>query len=231
MASKYRTIGMVGGTSPFSTAEYYLDIVRMHQEAYGDSSFPRMVIASVSFQDYVDMQHSGDWDGIAAGLQSEFDSLAAAGADILALTANTLHRVLPKLSSHLEVVTVHEAVAVDARARGFKTIGLTGTKFTMNDPLYSGALAGYGLDVIVPDATQQDRIHQIIFENLVRGLVTEQDSRDFEAICVNLFARGADAVLLGCTELKMLSLTPATKDKTIDSAHSHAKLLLERATK
>lgn len=229
MAS-YKTIGLVGGTSPFSTAQYYLDIVKMHQEAYGDSSFPRMVITSVSFQRYADMQHAGDWDGIASGLQSEFDSLAAAGADMVALTANTMHRVLPKLTTPLELVTVHEAVALEAQERGFSRIGLTGTCFTMTDPLYRTALEDYDLEVIVPDQQQQDRIHRIIFDNLVRGIATDGDGRDFELICLDLFEQGADVVLLGCTELKLLPLSPQTKERTIDSAHSHAKLIWERAT-
>jgi aspartate racemase len=224
-----RTIGLVGGTSPFSTAEYYLDIVRMHQEAFGDSSFPRIVIASVSFQQYVDMQHAGDWDGVAAGLQGEFDALEAAGADMVALTANTMHRVLPQLHSHLEIVTVHEAVALEAQARGATRIGLTGTRFTMNDPLYREALESYGLEVIVPDAQQQDRLHEIIFDHLVRGEVTDEDGRGFESICVDLLGQGADLVLLGCTELKLLAVSPATKARTIDSAHVHARLLWQRA--
>ncbi|MFI5386212.1 MAG: aspartate/glutamate racemase family protein [Fimbriimonadales bacterium] len=225
-----KTIGLVGGTSPYSTSEYYLDIVRMHQAAFGDSSFPRMVIASVSFQQIVDRQHTGDWDGIAALLQREFDALDAAGADIVALTANTLHRVLPQLKSSREIVTVHEAVALDAQARGFVQIGLTGTRFTMNDPLYREALEGFGLTVTLPNESQQETIHRIIFENLVRGIATEDDGRDFEAICLDLLAQGTDAVLLGCTELKLLPLTAWTTERTIDSAHSHAKLLWERAT-
>jgi len=189
-----------------------------------------MVIASVSFQRYMEMQHSGDWDGIAVGLQGEFDSLDAAGADIVALTANTLHRVLPQLTSPHEIVTVHEAVSLEAQKRGFKRIGLTGTRFTMDDPLYRSALESYGLEVMVPNSEQQEVIHKIIFGNLVRGVASDEDGRGFEAICLDLFARGADAVLLACTELKLLPLTPATKARTIDSAHSHAKLLWERAT-
>lgn len=224
-----RTLGLVGGTSPFSTVEYYLDIVRMHRERYGDSSFPRMVIASVSFQEIVDCQHAGDWDRIAALLQREFDALAAAGSDIVALTANTLHRLLPQLHTDREVVTVHEAIAVDARARGAKTLGLTGTRFTMEDPLYRGALESSGLAVIVPNECQQDTIHELIFGNLVRGVATEDDGRAFEAICLDLFGAGADAVLLGCTELKLLPLSSATTERAIDSAHVHAKLLWERA--
>jgi aspartate racemase len=225
-----KTIGMVGGTSPFSTAEYYLDIVRMHQEAVGDSSFPRMIIASVSFQEVIDCQHAGNWPRIAELLQREFDALAAAGADIVALTANTLHRVLPLLKTDRELVTVHEAVALEAQAMGARTIGLTGTRFTMNDPLYRQALESYGLSVIVPNASEQEAIHRCIFDNLVRGIATPEDAAEFEEICISLFNRGADDVLLGCTELKLLALSESTKSRSIDSAHSHAKLLWQRAT-
>jgi aspartate racemase len=224
-----QTIGMVGGTSPFSTVEYYLGIVKLHQEAFGDSSFPRMVIASVSFQQYVDMQHAGDWDGIAAGYQREFDALAAAGADLLAITANTMHRILPKLSTHLEVVTVYEALGREAEAMNAKTIGLTGTRFTMSDAIYRAALEAQGLTVIVPDPGQQDRIHEMIFENLVRGIASDRDGQVFEAIACNLLDRGADAVALACTELKLLPMSAPTKAKSIDTAHVHAKLLWERA--
>lgn len=224
-----RTIGLVGGTSPYSTAEYYLDIVRMHQQAVGDSSFPRMIIASVSFQAIIDMQHSGDWEGVTVSLQREFDALAAAGADIVALTANTMHRVLPNLRTDRQVIPIYDAIAREAQAMDARTVGLTGTKFTMNDPIYRSGLEARGLGVIVPKAGQQDRIHRMIYENLVSGIATEEDARDFEAICLDLLQSGADVVVLGCTELKLLALSEGTKPRTIDSAHAHAKLLWEQA--
>src|SRR5262249_33447100 len=152
------TIGIVGGMSPESTLAYYKHIVRAHVAARGDHGYPRIVIASVSFQRYVEWQHCGAWDDIARGLDGELAALAAAGADFAVIAANTMHKVIPKLASKLALLHVLDAVADEAKRRGARRLGLTGTGFTMNDGFYASGLQARGFPVPPPDRPQPDPI-------------------------------------------------------------------------
>ncbi|MFQ5608552.1 MAG: aspartate/glutamate racemase family protein, partial [Candidatus Zixiibacteriota bacterium] len=142
-------IGIVGGMSPESTVTYYQRIIRKHYEEFGDHTYPRIVLASVSFQEYIDWQHSGDWETIARGLQREFDSLAAAGARIAGLATNTMHKVLPQIDCPIRILSIMEAISNHARERGISRVAVTGTKFTMSDGFYASGLSERGLKVSV----------------------------------------------------------------------------------
>ncbi len=223
MNSQYKTIGLIGGMSPFSTSEYYLDIVRMHEQEFGDCSYPRIFIASVSFQEVIDLQHKGDWDGLTKLLQAEFTALERAGAEVYGLCTNTMHRVLPEIRCSGSVVSIHDAVAAHAHEHGVKKIGLTGTRFTMNDSNYRQSLEERGLSVMVPNPESQEEIHRIIYSELVKGVITQESGDIFSAACIKLLDSGADAVLLGCTELRLLP-TPVPM-LMFDSAALHARAL------
>lgn len=220
----HKTIGIIGGTSPESTAVYYQTIVRRHVARFGDHSYPRILIASVSFQRYIDWQHDGDWERVAAGLQGEADALERAGADLLLLAANTMHKVLPKLSSRLPFVSIMDAVAEAARRDGVAKVGLTGTGFTMGDGFYAAGLAERGLGVVLPSAEQQQEIHRIIYNELINGVVRPESVAGFDAIARDLQARGADATLLACTELELLAQGGHMTVPLIDSTEAHAVL-------
>ncbi|HMG33690.1 MAG TPA: amino acid racemase [Blastocatellia bacterium] len=223
------TIGIVGGMSPESTVTYYQHIVRRHHSAFGDHSYPRIVICSVSFQKYIDWQHRGDWDRIAVELEREFQSAAGAGAELAVLATNTMHKVLPAIRSPIPVLSIMEAVADFATNAGIKTVGLTGTRFTMSDRFYAEGLEARGLKVIVPDAEQQERIHRIIYDELIKGDVRDSSVEDFGAIGRALLSRGAEAIVLGCTELELLTRNRGLGIRTIDSTLVHAEAAWERA--
>ena len=221
-----KTIGIVGGLSPESTVTYYQTIVRRHVEELGDHSYPRILVASVSFQDYIDWQHAGAWDRIADGLAREIAALAAAGADFAILASNTVHKVLGDLEdrSRLRIVPVFDAVAAACRAAGTSRLGLTGTRFTMADGFFARAMKTRGIEVITPPEPDQTDLHRIIYDELVRGVVTEPARARLRAIAGELVARGAEAVLLACTELQLLAGPPGLGVAVIDTATCHAEL-------
>jgi aspartate racemase len=223
------TIGIVGGMSPESTAIYYQQIVRHHQLEFHDHSYPRVIITSVSFQQYIDWQHEEQWQQIAEGLEQEFHSLAAAGADFAVLATNTMHKILPSIDSPIPILSIMEVVADYCRQNKLDTIGLTGTRFTMSDGFYARGLESGGLKVIIPSAAQQDEIHHIIYDELIAGQVKPASVAKFAEINRDLSARGAQAVLLGCTELVMLVPDDAVGVKTIDSTCLHAEAAWRRA--
>ncbi len=223
------TIGIVGGTSPQSTIEYYRRIVQLHIRERGDHSYPRIVIASVSFQKYINWQHAGDWTKVAAGLQSEMVSLAAAGADFGLLAANTMHKVLPMMDPPIPVLSVLDAVAEECEKLCLRSLGLTGTKFTMEDGYYSEALEARGLKVIIPAEDDRKALHRIIFNELVSGTVNPQSVEEFKGISARLADRGADAVLLACTELELLVQGGGLTLPLIDTAQVHADAAWRRA--
>jgi aspartate racemase len=222
------TIGIVGGMSPESTAIYYEHIVRRHQLEFHNHAYPPIIITSVSFQQYIEWQHQEAWQKIAKGLEQEFGRLAAAGADFAVLATNTMHKVLPSIKTSIPVLSILDIVADYCRRNAVATIALTGTRFTMSDGFYSQGLESQGLKVIIPSTTQQDQIHRIIYEELIAGVVKRESIEAFAKIGQDLTACGAQAVLLGCTELVMLVENP-TELNTIDSTRLHAEAAWRRA--
>lgn len=223
------TIGIVGGMSPESTVIYYQQIVHRHQLQFHNHSYPRIVITSVSFQQYIDWQHDESWEEIARGLEQEFESLAAAEADFAVLATNTMHKVLPLIKSSIPILSILEVVGRYAGANNLKTIGLTGTRFTMSDGFYAQGLESHGLKVVLPSMAQQEEIHRIIYEELIAGEVKASSSSEFARIAQDLSERGAQAILLGCTELVMLVKDSPLELETIDSTRLHADAAWRRA--
>lgn len=223
------SIGIIGGMSPESTVTYYQHIVRRHQVEFQDHSYPRIVISSVSFQKYIEWQHAEEWGQIARTLEFEFQSIAAAGADFALLATNTMHKVLPSIESPIPVLSVLDEVAGHAAQNGIKCLGLTGTKFTMSDGFYAAGLEKHGLCVLTPLPDEQEAIHRIIYNELISGKVTPSSLRRFDEIAQSLLERGADAVLLGCTELQMLMRDDSSGIRLIDSTKIHADAAWEVA--
>lgn len=227
---EHLTIGIVGGMSPESTVTYYQHIVRRHQAEFQDHSYPRIVIVSVSFQKYIDWQHRGDWDRIGRELEIEFQKAASAGADFALLATNTMHKVLPSVKSPIPVLSILDAVGAFAVKRGIRSLGLTGTKFTMSAGFYAEGLVRQGLGVLTPPAPEQEAIHRIIYDELISGQVNHSSVECFDEIARRLLGRGAEAILLGCTELELLVRGLRNKASFLDSTRIHADAAWEIAT-
>jgi aspartate racemase len=224
-------IGIVGGMSPESTITYYSHIVRRHRAELNNHGYPRIIIASVSFQHYIDWQHNGEWDRIARGLEQECRAVAEAGAEFALLATNTMHKVLPMIESPIPMLSILDAVGDHAAKEGVKRVGLTGTRFTMSDPFYAEGLQRRGLAVVLPAASEQDTIHRIIYDELISGQVNRASVEEFADIADNLSARGAEAILLGCTELELLTRDGSVRQRILDSTRIHADAAWEAAMK
>lgn len=230
MTSPHSCIGMIGGMSPQSTITYYDTIIRAHHGSYGDHTYPRIVIGSIPFQPLQDASHDGDWGLIAELVQAEGEALAAAGADFLMILANTVHKVVPDLSLPLPLLTVYDAVARTANGIGFRKIGLTGTDFTMSDGFYRAALEERGLEVVLPEPEDRQTIHRIIYDELVAGIVRPGSQEAFAEIALRLAGQGAEVVLLGCTELELLTRDRSLEAPSLDTTFTHATAAWKHAT-
>lgn len=213
--------------SPESTVTYYQRIVHRHQAEFRNHHYPRIVIASVSFGQYVTWQHEGEWTMIARGLEKEFQALGSAGADFALLATNTMHKVLPRVYSPIPVFSVLDAIGRHAKEKGIRTIGLTGTLFTMSDGFYTEGLESRGLSVVVPNVSHQQTIHNIIYDELIFGRANTSSANKFIKIAQGLLARGAEAILLGCTELELLVRERPAELRIVDSTAVHAEMAWE----
>jgi len=202
----HKRIGILGGMSPESTVAYYEYITRTYTERYGDYGYPEVLIYSVSFQPYVDWPNEGRWDLVAQGLAGAAQRLAAAGAEVLLIATNTMHIVFDQVQAAVDVpmISLLDAVAGAIQAKGIDTVGLLGTRFTMEQPFYRQALAGHGIDVLVPGTEDRDLVNRVIYDELVAGQIRAESRAAFLDVIGRLAARGARGIVLGCTEIPLL---------------------------
>ena len=227
----YKRIGILGGMSPESTVEYYQYITRTYTQRFGDYGYPEIIIYSVSFQPYVDWPGADRWDLVAQGLGEAARKLEAAGADFIIIATNTMHLVLDhvRTSVHIPVLSLLEVVGQAILARGMTTVGLLGTKFTMEKNLYQGALARMGITVLVPDADDRAVVNRVIYEELVAGQIREPSRAAYVAIIRELAERGAQGVILGCTEIPLLVSEADAGLPLFDTTLLHAEAALNYA--
>ncbi len=201
-----RTIGLLGGMSWESTAIYYRLANELVRERLGGLHSARIVLASVDFAEVEALQVAGDWDRAGELLATEAVRLEAAGADLLVLCTNTMHKVAPAIEAAVTIPLLHlgDATAASVRAAGLETVGLLGTAFTMSQDFYVGRLESHGLRVLVPSSEDQALVHRVIYEELCRGVVRAESRVAYVEVAERLVARGAEGVILGCTEIEML---------------------------
>lgn len=201
-----RTIGMLGGMSWESTAEYYRLANQLVRERLGGVHSARVVLDSLDFADVEVLQADGRWDEAGALLADRARAVVAAGADVVVLCTNTMHLVIEDVEQAVDVPVLHIADAAAARIRsaGLDRVGLLGTAFTMEQDFYRDRLAGHGLEVLVPEADDRTLVHRVIYEELVRGVVSETSRAAYRDVIARLVERGAQGVVLGCTEIELL---------------------------
>ncbi|MGM0385651.1 MAG: aspartate/glutamate racemase family protein [Actinomycetota bacterium] len=206
-----RKIGLLGGMSWESTAEYYRLLNEGVRHALGGLHSARIVLASVDFAEVERMQVGGRWEEAAALLATEARGLEAAGADVVLICTNTMHRVADAVASAVSIPLLHlaDATADAVAAAGLSTVGLLGTAFTMEQDFYRGRLASHGLTVLVPEAADRALVHGIIYDELCVGRVEVSSRESLLAVARRLVDRGAEGIVLGCTELELLA-TPGS---------------------
>jgi aspartate racemase len=221
-----KTIGLLGGMSWESTLGYYRALNEGVRDALGGLHSAQIAMVSVDFASIERLQHAGDWQGTAEVLVDAASRVAAAGADFLLLCTNTMHRVAPEIEAAVEIPLLHIAdataeVLVDERIR---RVGLLGTAFTMEQEFYKGRLADrHGLEVLVPDVADRAIVHRVIYEELCLGRVDAGSRAACLRIVDGLAARGAEAVILGCTEIGMLIAQTDTDVRLLDTTAIHAQ--------
>ena len=227
----HKRIGILGGLTPESTVPYYMHIVHRYQELHGDHGYPEVVIYSVSFQRYEDWMEREDWDSIEAGLAEGLRALGAAGADFAVIATNTMHNLYDRLekSSPIPLLSLVDATAEEVKRRGIRRVGLIGTRFAMNKPFYREGLKRHGIEVVVPDERDQAYIGRVIFEELSFGVLREESRRGSLEIIGRLHERGAEGVILGCTEIPLLVKQEHTRIPVFDTTTIHAEAALQHA--
>jgi aspartate racemase len=201
-----RTIGLLGGMSWESTAEYYRLANELVRERLGGLHSAPLVLVSVDFAAIERLQMAGDWDQAGRLLAGEAARVQAAGADLLLLCTNTMHLVADQIEAAVSIPFLHlaDATAQAARRAGVSRVGLLGTAFTMEQAFYRDRLAGHGLDVLTPGAADRAEAHRIIYDELVLGDVRESSRDAYRAVIGRLVAAGAQGIVLGCTEIELL---------------------------
>ena len=201
-----KTIGLLGGMSWESSADYYRLLNELVRERRGGLHSARCVMLSVDFAPIEQLQIAGDWSRAGELLAADARRVEAAGADLLLLCTNTMHKVFEQVQAAIGIPLLHiaDVTAGAVVAAGLSRIGLLGTAFTMEQDFYSGRLAGHGLTVLVPDAQGRAEVHRIIYDELCLGVVREDSRQRYREEIARLVAAGAQGVVLGCTEIELL---------------------------
>ncbi|WP_104088808.1 aspartate/glutamate racemase family protein [Arthrobacter sp. GMC3] len=201
-----KKIGLLGGMSWESTALYYQLINERIKEELGGLHSARCVLASVDFAEIEHMQSAGDWDGAAKLLSAEAQLLEAAGAELLVLCTNTMHKVAETIEAAVGIEFLHLA-DVTAQAvinAGVDTVGLLGTRFTTEENFYIDRLKSRGLQVLIPSPEDRVIVNRVIYEELVVGVIRDESRREYQRIINDLQDKAAQGVILGCTEIELL---------------------------
>lgn len=227
-----KTIGILGGMSWESTALYYRGLNEGVKARRGGLHSAPIIMASVDFAEIAAMQADGRWDEAGATLAAAARRLQDAGADFIILATNTMHRVAPAIIAALDVPFIHLADATAARIvkAGINRIGLLATVYTMEQDFYTGRLRTAGLEVLTPPAEQRRAVNRIIYDELCRGVTTDESRALYRAAAEEMFARGAQGLILGCTEITMLIGPDDFKQPVFDTTRIHIEEALERAT-
>lgn len=201
-----KTIGVLGGMSWESSLEWYRLANERVAARLGGYHSARILLDSLDFAEIEALQAQDDWDSAGALLADRARALEAAGAEILVLATNTMHLVADRITDAVGIPFLHIADAAGAAVSGagLATVGLLGTAFTMEKPFYAEKLAAHGIRTLVPDADDRRTVHAVIYDELVHGVVRDESRRAYVEVVDRLIARGAEGIVLGCTEIELL---------------------------
>ena len=200
-----RTIGLVGGMTWHSTAEYYSLINRLIEERIGSKYSAKIILYSFDFNEIFERQFAGDWDYLGKTMEEVAEKLINTGADFIVYTSGTIHKAVDKIKADIPILDIRDTVGEELKKTGINNVGLLGTSFTMSGNFFKGRLKRkYNIKAIVPPIDQIKILDKIIFEELASGIVKEGSKVIFDDIVSDLKLKGAQGIILGCTELHML---------------------------
>ena len=227
-----KTLGLIGGMSWESTVPYYQIINEAVKDRLGGLHSARLILYSVEFAEIEEMQSAGQWDTAAEVLGDAARKLEACGADYIVICTNTMHKVAPQIQRMISVPVIHiaDATAEVLKQDGIRRIALLGTRYTMTQDFYKQRLIDQGFEVLIPEEKDIEPVNRIIFEELCVGEIKDESRKEYQRIIQDLKDRGAEGVILGCTEIGMLisqedSVLPVY-DTTLIHAQAAAKAAL-----
>jgi aspartate racemase len=221
-----KTIGLLGGMSWLSTIPYYRIINETVNTELGALHSARLLLYSVDFEEIETLQQAGRWDDAGVALADAARALERAGADFIVLCTNTMHRIADAIEDAVAIPLLHiaDATADAIRAAGHSRVGLLGTRYTMEEPFYKDRLEQrHALEVLTPDPSDRELIHRVIYDELCAGLIRSESRAAFAAIAGRLVARGAQGIVLGCTEIGLLLGRADVPAPLFDTARIHAE--------
>ena len=227
-----KIIGLIGGMSWESTIPYYRQINESIKERLGGLHSAKVVLYSVDFHEVERLQHFGDWEAAGALLADAARALESAGADFLVLCTNTMHKVAPAIEAAVRIPLFHIAdpTANAIKNAGLSIVGLLGTRFTMEQAFYKDRLTQrHGLQVLVPNQQDREIIHRVIYEELCLGKVIDESRTEYRRVMANLIGQGAEAIILGCTEISLLVDQRDSSVPLFDTTSIHARKAAEWA--
>lgn len=227
-----KTIGLLGGMSWESTLSYYREINLGIKAELGGLHSAKIAMVSVDFAEIEALQHLGDWPKTAAILSVEAKNVQAAGADFLLICTNTMHKVAEQIQAQIDIPLLHiaDATARQLQADNITKVGLLGTAFTMEQDFYKGRLSEqFAIEVLVPNAQQRQSVHDIIYSQLCLGEINQTSRQIYLDIVEDLFQQGAQAVILGCTEIALLINQSHTAVPLYDTTKIHASAAISAA--
>jgi aspartate racemase len=229
-----KTIGLIGGMSWESSIEYYRIINETAKAKLGGLHSARSLMITVDFAEIEKLQHEDRWDEAAQILVKCAQDLERGGADCIVLCTNTMHKLADQIIASVTIPFLHiaDATAEKIVAAGMKRIGLLGTRFTMEHDFYKGRLIhNFGLDVLVPNQADRDIVHRVIYEELVQGKILEASRKEYKRIMQSLIAKGAQGIILGCTEIELLVKQEDSSVPLFATTTIHAVAAVEYALK
>lgn len=227
-----KTIGLIGGMSWESSMLYYQIINETVKARKGGHHSAKCLMYSVDFQEIKDLQHQGDWAAAAKIMIEAAQKLEAGGADVIVICTNTMHKMAPEVMNSVSIPLLHiaDAAANSITANQVKKVALLGTAFTMEQEFYKGRLTSkFGLEVVVPDEADRAVIHDIIYQELCLGILKEESKKKYLEVIDRLIHRGAEAVILGCTEITLLISQEDCTIPVYDTTRLHAEAAVDFA--
>jgi aspartate racemase len=226
-----KRIGILGGLSAESTALFYNTLTRQYMEQHGDTGYPEIIIFSVRFLDFLNLSKQGNWEECANYLASGINALEKAGADFAVISANTPHIAFNSIIKKVSLPLIHiaDAVAEVAESQRYKKVALLGTKATMNADFYPTCLSGHNIECLIPNDEQKEMINQVLENELYKGFINEDSRTLFLNVIKEMKRMGAEAVILGCTEIPMLINSTNSSLPLLDSAAILAQACLDKA--
>ncbi|MCF2847410.1 aspartate/glutamate racemase family protein [Pseudoalteromonas sp. ACER1] len=227
-----KTIGLIGGMSWESTQSYYQLLNQGVKNKLGGLHSAKIVLVSLDFAHIAALQQQQDWPQMAEILIKAAKQVEAAGADYLLICTNTMHKLAEQVQAAVAIPLLHiaDAVGENLIQHSFKKVALLGTQFTMEQDFYKQRLADkFAIDVLIPDAQGRETVHRVIYDELCKGVIKEESKAEYLTIIDNLTQQGAEAIILGCTEIALLVQQSDTSIPLLDSTALHCAMALENS--